>query len=217
MLDFSCMTDVIPTLDKTQETRSLIQAQLVIISHAQESLPRFQESRKAMEAHHKFLTELYEARRDATQNKGSFEHKFHDAKRALEHSKALLSNSDKHISILEKTLATATFAKKLAEKLLEMQEECIGLGSQPEGREKKMTFILTRLSECYSEIARSTEELNQARDEQDKLGTWANNMLRQHEQVPEDPAKVLRRTKVEAELWQKKQEIAAKRRARKEK
>ena len=195
------MTDVIPTLDKTQEMRSLIQAQLVIINHAQESLPRFQESRKVMEAHHKFLAE----------------HEFHGAKRALEHSQALLSNSDKHILILEKTLATATFAKKLAEKLLEMQEECISLGSQPEGREKKMTFILTRLSECYSEIARSTEELNQARDEQDKLGTWANNMLRHHGRVPEDPAKVLRRTKVEAELRQKKQEIAAKRRARKEK
>jgi hypothetical protein len=216
MLGFSCMTDVIPTLDKTQETRSLIQAQLVIINHAQESLPRFQESRKAMEAHHKFLAELYEARRDATQNKGAFGHKFHGAKRALEHSQALLSNCDKHILILEKTLATTTFAKKLAEKLLEMQEY-IGLGSQPEGREKKITFILTRLSECYSETARSTEELNQARDEQDKLGTWANNMLRHHGQVPEDPTKVLRRTKVEAELRQKKQEIAAKRRARKEK
>src|SRR5947209_13869112 len=149
MLDFSCMTDVVPTIDKTQETRSLIQAQLAIINHAQETLPKFQESRKVMEVQHKFLAELYETRRDATQNKGAFEHKFHGAKRALENSQALLSNSDKHISIIEKMLTTATFAKKLAEKLLEMQEERIDLGSQPEGREKKMIFILVRLGECY--------------------------------------------------------------------
>ena len=211
------MTDVIPTIDKPQETQNLIQAQLVIINHAQETLPRFQESRKVMEVQHKFLAEYYETRRDATQNKGAFERQFHAAKRALENSQALLSNGDKHISILEKMLATATFAKKLAEKLLEMQEERIDLGSQPEGREKKMIFILTRLSECYSETARSMEELNQAKDEQDKLGAWANNMLHHHGQVPEDPAKVLRRVKVEAELRKKKQEIAAKREARKEK
>jgi hypothetical protein len=217
MLDFSCSTDVILTIDKTQETRSLIQAQLVIINHAQEALARFQESKKVMEVQHRFLSDLYDSGRDATQNKEAFEHKFHGAKRTLENSQALLSNGSKHISILEKMLATATFTKKLAEKLLEMQEECIDLGSQPEGREKKMTFILVRLSECHSETARSMEELNQARDEQDKLGAWANNMLRHHGQVPEDPAKVLRRTKVEAELWKKKQEIAAKRQARKEK
>ena len=169
-----------------------------------------------MEAHHKFLTELYEARRDATQNKGAFEHKFHGAKRALEHSQALLSNSDKHISILEKTLATATFAKKLAEKLLELQEQCIDLGSQPEGHEKKMAFILIRLNECYVEAAGSMEELNKTRW-QDKLGAWAKNMLHHHGQVPEDPEKIFRRTKVKAELLKKKQEIAAKRQARKEK
>ncbi len=60
------------------------------------------------------------------------------------------------------------------------------------------------------------EEQNKTRDEQDKLGAWAKNMLHHHGQVPEDPEKV-RRTKVEAELLKKKQEIAAKRQARKEK
>jgi hypothetical protein len=63
-------------------------------------------------------------------------HKFHGAKRALEISQALLPISDKHISILEKMLTTATFAKKLAEKLLELQEECVDLGPRPEGHEK---------------------------------------------------------------------------------
>jgi len=63
-------------------------------------------------------------------------HKFHGVKRALEISQVLLPNSDKHISILEKMLTTATFAKKLAEKLLELQEECIDLGPRPEGHEK---------------------------------------------------------------------------------
>jgi hypothetical protein len=62
-------------------------------------------------------------------------HKFHGAKRALEISQALLPISDKHISILEKMLTTATFAKKLAEKL-ELQEECVDLGPRPEGHEK---------------------------------------------------------------------------------
>jgi uncharacterized coiled-coil DUF342 family protein len=190
---------------------------VIIINHAEETLPRFQESKKLMEVQHKLLAELYGAKRDLSKSKGAFEHKFHGAKRALENSQALLSNGDKHISILEKMLTTATFAKKLAEKLLELQEECIGLGSRPEGHEKKMAFILTRLDDCYVETAGSMEELNKTRDEQDKLGAWAKNMLHHHGQIPEDPEKVFKRTKVEAELLKKKQEIAAKRQARKEK
>ena len=91
-----------------------------------------------------------------------------------------------------------------------MQEERIDLGSQPEGRENKMTFILVRLSECYSETAR--QEMCRT-----NLVAWANNMLHHHGQVPEDPTKVLRRTKVEAGLQKTKQEIAAKHQARKEK
>jgi len=77
-----------------------------------------------------------------------------------------------------------------------------------------MAFILTRLKECYVETAGS---MNKTRDEQDELGAWAKNMLHHHGQVPEDPEKIFRRTKVKAELLKKKQEIAAKRQARKEK
>ena len=80
-----------------------------------------------------------------------------------------------------------------------------------------MAFILTRLNECYVETAGSMEELDKTRDEQDKLGAWAKNMLHHRGQVPEDPEKIFRRTKVEAALLKKKQEIAAKRQARKEK
>jgi hypothetical protein len=61
--------------------------------------------------------------------------------------------------------------------------------SQPEGHEKKMAFILSS-QRIYVETAESMEELNKTRDEQDKLGAWAKNMLRHHGQVPEDPEKV---------------------------
>lgn len=188
----------------------------MITNHAEETLPRFQESKKFMEAQQKLLAEYYGAKRDLSKGKGAFEHKFHGAKRALENSQALLSNGDKHISILEKMLTTATFAKKLAEKLLELQEECFGLGSQPEGHEKKMASILTRLNECYVETAGSMEELNKTRDGRTNLVRGQRTcciITGRYRKIP----KRFRRTKVEAELLKKKKEIAAKRQARKEK
>lgn len=59
---------------------------MIIINHAEGTLPRFQESKKLVEAQQKLLAEYYSAKRDLSKSKGAFEHKFHDAKRALEYS-----------------------------------------------------------------------------------------------------------------------------------
>jgi len=70
-----------------------------------------------------------------------------------------------------------------------------------------MAFILTRLNECHLETAGSMEELNKTGDEQDKPGAWAKNVLHHHGQVPEDPEKVFRSTKVEAELLKRRRRL----------
>jgi hypothetical protein len=188
-----------------------------IIDAAEKCLVGFKNSKKRMEATYKLLTEHHELRRDAVKNDRAAKDRFHGEEQALGMAQITMSNYDTEIFLFEKILTTATFTKQLAERLLELQEECIERRSWPEEPQKKMTFIMNRLDGCWWKLLELMDKEGKQEDVENQFQLQVDNLV-QHftPQMREEADKILRNMKAETKQLKKKEKIAARRLTKKE-
>ena len=218
MLDSFCATHIIPYIELPETTRAFIDGQTRLIDDTEKLSEDLKSTIKSLDERDELLTRLVNLR--------GGDLRAGEVGVAFELKERLLANCKQTVSLYEQRLTTETYLKRLAERLVEVQEECAACWSWPKEQQTKMTWIMCRMDESYDKSLDLTEELNKLGDTTDQF--QAELIAIRDEAIDgdeallqRDPEKVIAGWKKEAELLErragKKEKVLARRRAKKDK